>query len=144
VPTGLVVNDDEIPRLAVVGRAIVEPVDPAGHGDHVGSGRDHALDPGRLASRVKLGDVTLDHLTAASAVLRRLRVVGKTIGEPPGLQQVTCSRHGPLAPGQPPPSGEGVVDAGAEAVVRPRRPFRRRRPVQVDKLVPTRAVQPGG
>src|SRR5262249_59307797 len=71
--------------------------------------------------RVERGHVPLDHLPGQAAVDLRLRRAGVTLLDPATLDQVTRGRDGALRAAQPPPAGQRVVHAGAEAVVRPRR-----------------------
>ena len=127
----------------VPGGPVVQAVDPAGDRDQVGLGRDGPFHPGRLAVGIEPGHVVLDHRPGAAQVLRALGVIGIPVGEPAAREQRAGRLGRPFLPVQPPPPGQRVVHAGAQAVVRPRRALRWRRPVQVRHPVPSRAIQPG-
>ena len=137
VPSGLVIHDDELGPG-------VEAVDPPGDRDLVRAGRDRPFHAERLVGRVEPGDVALHHGDGALALAHRLGLVREALVDPAAVHQGARGRDGALGQRQPPPAGQGVVHGGAEAVVRPRRPLGRRRPVQVAHPVPARAVQPGG
>ena len=143
VPSGLVVHHHELGPLPDSAAPGVEAVDPPGDRDLVGAGRDRPFHPERLVGRVEPGDVPLDHRDGPLALAHRLGLVREALVDPAAVKQAARGRDGALGPRQPPPAGQGVVDAGAKAVVRPRRALRRRRPVQVAHPVPARAVQPG-
>src|SRR6266566_2877036 len=147
---GLVVHHHELAAERVVrvvrsrgaDRPVVEPVDPAGDRDQVRLGRDRPLDTGRLARRVEPGRVPFDHDPRPAQVIGGLGVVGVTFGDPAAGEQPPGGFGRALLALQPPPSGQCVVHARAQAVVRPWRPLLRRGPVQVGHPVPPGAVQP--
>jgi pimeloyl-ACP methyl ester carboxylesterase len=140
---GLVVDHDQLGALSVVWRSQVQPVDPPGDRDHVGPRCHGALHPDRLVGRIQPDDVRLHHLARPVPVPRRLCVAHVPLGDPALLEQRAGRVHGAPGERQPPPGGQRVVHAGAEAVVRPGRPFRRHWPVEVAHPVPPRAVEPG-
>jgi pimeloyl-ACP methyl ester carboxylesterase len=143
VLAGLVVDDHELSG-AVRPAPVIEPVDPAGHGDLAGLHRDGPLYPGRLMGRIEPAHIAFDHLPGLVPVQRRVLGAGEALVDPASLQQLPRRRDRPLRPRQSPPVGQRVVHARAEAVVRPRRSLRRWRAVQIGHPVPARAVQPGG
>ena len=142
VPAGLVVHHHKVAGPCRP-TPVIQAVDPPGHGDQVGSGRHRALHPDGLAGRVQAAHVGLHEAPGPAPVAGRLLRVGEAVREPALLEQTTRGGHGPLPARQPPPSGQRVVHARAEAVVRPRRALAGRRAVQVAHPVPARALQPG-
>jgi hypothetical protein len=142
VPAGLVIHHHELARAARAA-PFIQPVDPPGHRDQVGARRHRTFHPDRLAGRIQAGHVRLHQAPGPAAVPGGLCRVGKALVDPAALKQVAGGRdRSPLAR-QPPPPGQRVVHARAQAVVRPRRALAWRRPVQVAHPVPARAVQPG-
>ena len=156
-PPGLVVHDDQLGGWGCGGPGggsrrhgsrrhgpAVQPVDAAGERNELGAGGDGALHPGGLGRGVQAGHVGLHQLAGPGPLAGGLHRVGEPVGQPAAFQQVPGGRHGAPGQWQPPPAGQGVVHAGPHAVVRPGRPLRRLRAVQVRHPVPARAVQPVG
>ena len=80
--SGLVVDDDQ---LAV---AVIEPVDAAGERQPVGSRGDRALDAERIAAGIEGCDVALYERAAALEPGAGLGGIAKSLGRPPGVEQV--------------------------------------------------------
>ena len=145
VAAGLVVDHDELGAVrAVRARPGVEPVDPTGDRDHLGSRRHRPLHPDRLVGRVETGDVQLHQPARPVPVAGRLRAGREALADPALRDEPARGLHRAPRQRQPPPAGQRVVHARADAVVRPRRPLGHHRPVEVAHPVPARAVQPGG
>ncbi len=141
MPASLVIDHDKL--AAAIGPApVIQPVNPAGHCDQLGAGSYRPFHSGRLTGRIKSADVALHHHPGPVAIADGLSGIGESLVDPAPLQQVTRGRHTTLAPGQPPPPGQRVMDARADAIVRPRRSLGRRRAVQVGHPVPARAIEP--
>src|SRR5262245_44496226 len=136
VPAGLVVDHHELATAAV------QPVDPAAHRERLGPGRHDPLDTERLVARVQLIDVPHDPFRSPLASLLALYLVAISVAEPAGRQQPTGGVGRALGHRQPPPSGERVVHARAQAVVCPRWSLARLRPVHVSHAVAPGAVKP--
>ena len=144
VAARLVVDDDELgPVRAVRARPCVETVDPPGDRDHVGARRHRPLHADRLVRRVEAGDVAFHQAARPVPVPGRLRVAREPLVDPARRDERAGRRHRAPRQRQPPPARERVVHARADAVVRPRRPLGRGRPIQVAHPVAARAVQPG-
>jgi hypothetical protein len=144
VAAGLVVNDDELGAFLVIqARPGIEPVDPSRDRYLVGPRRHRALHADGLVGRVEPADVPLHEGSRPVPVAGRLRVAREPLTDPALDQQ--RARGLRRAPGQrqPPPGRQGIMDGRANAVVRPRRPFRRGWPVQVAHPVLAGTVEPG-